>query len=211
MDTYLALGGSQCKSSSDQLFTGSAAEMEGIFCCNFHLMGQPSVTYRETGTRIFRPLSLYCFHNFLCACACVSHVKLPSSNIKLNVFLFVCVGCFFVKNVTANVKAYRLNKPFSALSVVFTPSCGQRVYSLRAAMILNPSQINTHKHMVYYVQTETANVCLMISSQWQVSTCPRFGSDIKTSSISACSTFKCQRGNVLSDKFTPRTRIMHYH
>lgn len=126
-------------------------------------------------------------------------------------FLFVCVGCFFVKNVTANVKAYRLNKPFSALSVVFTPSCGQRVYSLRAAMILKPSQINTHKHMVYYVQTETANVCLMISSQWQVSTCPRFGSDIKTSSISACSTFKCQRRNVLSDKFTPRTRIMHYH
>lgn len=86
-------------------------------------------------------------------------------------FLFVCVGCFFVKNVTANVKAYRLNKPFSALSVVFTPSCGQRVYSLRAAMILKPSPINTHKHMVYYVQTETANVCLMISSQWQVSTC----------------------------------------
>lgn len=96
MDTYLALGGSQCKSSSDQLFTGSVAEMEGIFCCNFHLMDQASVTYRETGTGIFRPLSLYCFHNFLCACACVSHVKLPSSNIKLHGFFYLFVfGVFF--------------------------------------------------------------------------------------------------------------------
>lgn len=56
-------GALNVSTTPDQLFTGSIAEMEGIFC-NFHLMDQACVTHRENGAGI-SPIQLIWFSGFL--------------------------------------------------------------------------------------------------------------------------------------------------